>query len=85
MSKPYVTEISIVPVKPRFGHIAFVSFVLFNALYIGSVAVYTRPGGGIRLVFPRKKNMDVCHPINHELGKMIEESIYDEMVQYELI
>jgi hypothetical protein len=85
METPIVSEISLVPIKPKYGHIAFASFVLFDALYISSVAVYTRPHGGIRLVYPRKKNLDVCHPIKHELGMMIEEAVMDEMQRYELI
>lgn len=80
-----VSEINLVPIKPRFGHIAFASFVLFDMLYISSVAVYTRPGGGIRLVYPRKKNLDVCHPIKQELGAAIEEAILSEMQHHELI
>lgn len=85
MEAPIVSEINLVPIKPKYGHIAFASFVLFDALYVSSVAVYTRPHGGIRLVYPRKKNLDVCHPIKHELGLMIEEAITDEMQRYELI
>lgn len=85
MQTSIVSEINLVPIKPKFGHIAFASFVLFDSIYVGSVAVYTRPGGGIRLVFPRKKNIDVCHPIKHELGELIESTVYDFMVEYELI
>jgi hypothetical protein len=80
-----VSEISLVPIKPKYGHIAFASFVLFDALYISSVAVYTRPGGGIRLVYPRKKNLDMCHPIKQELGAVIEGAVFEEMQRYELI
>ena len=51
----YISEINIIPIKPKNGHIAFVSFILFEKLYINSVAVYTHFGGGIRLVYPRKR------------------------------
>lgn len=85
MEPPIVSEVSIVPIKPRYGHIAFASFVLFDSLYVNSVAVYTRLQGGIRLVYPRKKNMDVCHPIKHELGVMIEEAVQEEMLRAGLI
>ncbi len=80
-----ISEISIVPIKPKFGHIAFASFLLFECFYVCSVAVYTRPGGGIRLVFPRKKNLDICHPTKHELYQMAESEIFDEMVVHGLI
>lgn len=85
METQIVSEINLVPIKPRYGHIAFASFILFDALYISSVAIYTRPHGGIRLVYPRKRNLDVCHPIKHELGQIIEEAVMDEMQRYELI
>jgi len=80
----FTSEINIVPIKPKNGHVAFVSFILFEKLYISSVAVYTRFGGGIRLVYPRKKNLDVCYPINHEFGDAIEQEILMEILKYEL-
>jgi hypothetical protein len=79
-----VTEINIIPIKPKNGHIAFASFVLFDQIYINSVAVYTRFGGGIRLVYPRKKNIDICHPINHEFGQIIEKHILSEINENDL-
>jgi len=80
----YVSEINIVPIKPKNGHIAFVSFVLFEKLCINSVAVYTRFGDGIRLVYPRKKNLDVCYPINHEFSDAVEREVLVEILKYEL-
>lgn len=80
-----VDEVQIVPIKPKFGHIAFASFVIFDSFFVGMVAVYTRPFGGIRLVYPRKKNVDLCHPINNELGAVIEKHVLEEMQRHELI
>lgn len=85
MNNTLVTEINIVPIKPKYGHIAFASFVIFGSFYINSVAVYTRFGGGIRLVYPRKKNLDICYPTNNEIGAKIEAAIYEEMIRYEFI
>lgn len=85
ISNPIISEISIVPIKPKFGHIAFASFVLLECFFVGSVAVYRRPYGGIRLVFPRKKNIDLCHPIRQDLYEILEKAIFDEMVKYEFI
>jgi len=45
----------IIPVKPKKGLIAFCCFVMFEATYCCSVGIYTRPGGGYRLVYPTKK------------------------------
>ncbi len=50
-----VSEVTVIPVKPKFGLIAFASFVLFESFYVTGVAVYTRPMGGIRLVFLAEK------------------------------
>lgn len=85
MNNQLVTEISIVPVKPKYGHIAFASFVIYESFYLNAVAVYTRFGGGIRLVYPRKKNLDICHPTNSDVGRQIEEAVYEEMIRYEFI
>ncbi len=85
METPIISEIEIVPIRPKFGLIAFASFVLFDALFIGGVGIHTRPHGGIRLVYPRKKNVDLCHPVKHELGLLIEDAVRDVLVEYEII
>ena len=80
-----VSEVTVVSVKPKFGLFAFASFVLFESFYVTGVAVYSRPGGGIRLVFPRKKNLDTCYPIKRELGQEIQERVSDYLETYEMI
>lgn len=84
MTEKITSEINIVPIKPKNGHIAFVSIVLFGQLYINSIAVYTRFGGGIRLVYPRKKNIDICHPINNTFGEKIENEVLIEIMKLDL-
>jgi DNA-binding cell septation regulator SpoVG len=75
-----VSEIQIIPIKPQDGLIAFVSFVLNDSLYLGSIGIITRPEGGYRLVYPTKKlglrNINIFHPIN----KVISESIEKEVI-----
>lgn len=77
--KPTITEIQIVPVKPHSGLVAFASFVLENNLYLGSIAIYTRPKGGYRLVYPTKevgaRNINLFHPINRDFAQTIEISL----------
>lgn len=80
-----VSEVTVVPVKPKFGLFAFASFVLFESFYVTSVAVYSRPGGGIRLVYPRKKNLDTCYPIKRELGQIIQESVSEYLERFEML
>ncbi|USN95537.1 MAG: septation protein SpoVG family protein [Candidatus Nomurabacteria bacterium] len=80
-----VSEVTVVPVKPKFGLIAFASFVLFESFYVTGVAVYTRPMGGIRLVYPRRKNVDTCYPILKDLGQEIQDAVADYIQRYELM
>ena len=74
-----ISEVQIIPVKPQDGLIAFVSFVLDESVYLGSIAVLTRPEGGYRLVYPTKKvgtkNINIFHPINKEFAQSIEKEV----------
>lgn len=79
MKPATISEIQITPVKPNSGHIAFCSFVLFESVYCSSVAIFTRPDGSYRLLYPTKKlgnrDIDIFHPINNQLGKLIETEV----------
>ncbi len=79
-----VSEIQIVPVKPKDGLIAFASFVLDEKYYVSSVAVFTRrDGSGYRLVYPTKKvflsDINIFHPINTGVGKVIETEVINKV------
>ncbi len=71
-----ITEIQIIPIKPKDGIVAFASFVLDGWLYLGSIAIMTRPAGGYRLVYPTKKigvkGINVFYPINRDFAQLIE-------------
>ena len=78
-----ITEIQIIPIKPREGLVAFASVVVENSLYLGSLGVHTRlDGSGYRITYPTKKignkNINIYHPINKETSKEIEEAIISE-------
>jgi len=78
-----ITEIQIIPIKPREGLVAFASVVVENSLYLGSLGVYTRlDGSGYRITYPTKKignkNINIYHPINKETSKAIEEAVISE-------
>ena len=78
-----ITEIQIIPIKPKEGLVAFASVVVENSLYLGSIGVYTRiDGTGYRITYPTKKigekNINIYHPINKETSKAIEEAIISE-------
>lgn len=84
-----ITEIQIIPIKPQNGIIAFVSFLLDNRLYLSSIAIMTRPGGGHRLVYPTKKvgnrNINIFHPINKGFAEAIERDVmkaFEEVMNF---
>lgn len=80
--KTKITEVNIMPVRPNNGLVAISSFVLDEKVYVGSVAIYTKRGGGYRLSYPIKKigtnRWDIFRPINKEVGKEIEDAILGE-------
>lgn len=78
MSELRISEIQIIPLKPKEGLVAFASCVVNKALYIGNIAIYTSPSTqeGFRLVYPVKilpngKEIHCVHPINKEAGQAI--------------
>lgn len=82
-----ISEVQIVPVKANNGLIGFASFVLYEAMYCGSVGIFTRPKGGYRLVYPTRKmivkDIDVYYPISKQVGQAIEEAVvskFEEVV-----
>lgn len=82
MNELVVSEVQIVPVKPKEGLLAFVSFVINNQLYLGNIAIYTSPSAldGFRLVYPSKilpngKQIQCVHPISREVGDAIHNAI----------
>ncbi len=79
-----ISEVNIIPVKPKDGLIAFASFVIDGKYYVGSVAIFTRLGSsGYRLAYPTKKigdkNINIFHPITPEAGKVIEDVITEKV------
>ncbi len=78
MSELRISEIQIIPIKPKEGLVAFASCVVNKALYIGNIAIYTSPSAqsGFRLVYPVKilpngKEIHCVHPITKEAGEAI--------------
>ena len=78
MSELRISEIQIIPLKPKEGLVAFASCVVNKALYIGNIAIYTSLSTqeAFRLVYPVKilpngKEIHCVHPINKEAGEAI--------------
>jgi len=79
-----LTEIQIIPTKPKNGLVAFVSFVLNGLFYVGDVAIYTKiETEGYRLVYPTKAlfnglRINCFKPIKKCAGEAIERAVLIE-------
>lgn len=79
-----ISEVDIIPVKPRNGLIAFASCVVNGQLYLGNIAIHTRlDGSGYRLVFPVKvlpngKEIQCVHPVTRQAGDRLLEAIVEK-------
>ena len=80
-----ISEVEILPVKPRDGLVAFGSCVVNQALYLSCIAIHTRPdGSGYRLVYPDRvlpngKQVQVFHPINRQTGDVLERTLTEKI------
>jgi DNA-binding cell septation regulator SpoVG len=91
MNKIEISEIQIIPVKPKNGLVAFTSCVINNGIYLGNIAIYTAPSSpyGYRLVYPLKvlpngKTLNCAYPINRITGDLIQKSViekYEELIE----
>jgi DNA-binding cell septation regulator SpoVG len=74
-----VSEIQVVPIKPKGGLVGFASIVLNNNFYIGSIGIFTRPHGGYRLTYPTRKSsnhsLPIFHPINKNAANLVEQAV----------
>lgn len=82
MQEIHLSEIDVIPIKPRNGLAAFCSFVINNSFFIGDVAIYSRlDGNGYRLVYPIKVlsngvKINCFYPINQKSAQAIEEQVF---------
>jgi hypothetical protein len=75
-----ISNIEFFPIQPRSGLIGFTSMALDHVLKIDGIAVYTRPNGGIRLVFPDRclpngLKVNLIKPLDHSLGLALEDAV----------
>ena len=82
MSEFEISEIQVIPMKPKEGLVAFASCIINSSLYIGNIAIYSSPStqSGFRLVYPVKilpngKEINCVHPISKEAGELISKAI----------
>ena len=91
MNKLDISEIQIIPVRPRNGLVAFASCVINSSIYVGNIAIYTAPSSysGYRLVYPNKtlpngKDTNCVYPINRDTGEIMQSMIagkYEEVME----
>lgn len=81
-----ISEVNITLIRPNSGHIGFASFLINDSVYCGSIAIYVKKEGGLRLIYPSKKrkdqNIQVFHPIKKDTALLIEEAIKAKLKQY---
>lgn len=89
MQEITITEVQIIPIKPKDGLVGFASVIFNNYLYLGSIGIYTRPEGGFRLTYPTRKagnkNINVFYPIRKEVAVILEKVIinkFEEVTKY---
>ena len=88
MKEIVVSEIQVVPVKPKNGLVAFASAVINNQIYVGNIAIYTSLSSqnGFRLVYPSKSlnngtKLDIIYPINKEAGSIVQRQIVEQYLK----
>lgn len=76
-----ISEVQIIPIKPKDGLVGFASFVYDESFYFGSIGIYTRPEGGYRLTYPTRPspngNFNIFHPINRTIADDVEKVIIE--------
>lgn len=85
MNRLEISEVEIVPIKPKSGLMAFASFVINNQFYVGNIAIYQSGPAkeGFRLVYPDKilpngKRINCIHPISREVARAVDRAVIDE-------
>lgn len=77
-----VSEVQVVPIKPKNGLVGFASCVIDESIFIGSIGIFTRPNGGYRLTYPTKKvglaSQSIIHPINKLAADLIDKAIISQ-------
>src|SRR5690349_18287172 len=79
MQEISISEVQVIPIKPKDGLVGFASVIFNDCLYLGSIGIFTRPQGGYRLTYPTRKagttNINVFYPIRKEVAITLEKVI----------
>ena len=83
---PEISQVEIIPFRPRNGLLGFASCIINNQFFIGDIAFFSRPAGGIRLGFPEKKlsngaKVDIFKPLTSNVDAVIESAVMERYEQ----
>lgn len=88
MKEIVVSEIQIIPVKPKEGLVAFASCVINNQFFIGNLTIHSSfsASDGFRVVYPTKvlhngTSLNIVYPINKETGVIIQRRLVEEYLK----
>jgi stage V sporulation protein G len=75
-----ITEVQVLPIKPKDGLVGFASVVINSSVYLGSIGIHQKADGiNFRLTYPTRNTLDrafnIFHPINQETSKLIEDAV----------
>ena len=78
-----ISQVEVIPFRPKSGHLGFAACVINDQFYLGDIAIFSRPEGGIRLGFPVKKlangaTVDIFKPLTKEAEGPIEEAVLEK-------
>ena len=79
-----VSEIQIVPIRPRDGLIGFASFIIYDRFFVGGIGIHsTFQRDGYRLLYPSKITLKgspipIFHPLDRATGDVIEQIVAKE-------
>jgi len=80
-----ISDVQIIPIQPRNGLVAFVSFIINGSICVGDVAIHTclSNSEGYRLVYPERilasgKKVNCVYPINRQAGDTVQKAVVSE-------
>ena len=78
-----IKHITITPVSPNNGLVAFASVIMDDDILLNSIAIYEKLGGGYRLLYPSKRikgrDVTVFHPLNQQTSRYFEDAIFKKV------
>ena len=81
MAEPTIKQVTFYPIRPtEKGLVGFATCLFDDKLALNSIAIYTKPGGGYRLLFPNRKlpngrDIAIFYPVNKETYELLKQAI----------